>query len=204
MRSIVLQRLHPLYSTVHFRLSQFPDIASYIQRRERSANSDREDVTIKLAETDDFHQIVSTLDICVVAYKHGKIVHVRWAALSPLPAWGRYTVHLRSDEAYTYDSYTVPAFRRQDISSKTRVFLLRYLQQQGIRCTYSDTRLDNPNTQHGWEKYIREGHVRLLGLVTVTTRLGMTRCRFTAYTPDMRPLIARLFHTPLRQVRVAS
>jgi hypothetical protein len=115
MRSIVLQRLHPLYSTVHFRLSQFPDIASYIQRRERSANSDREDVTIKLAETDDFHQIVSTLDkyrassrisdrsargdICVVAYKHGKIVHVRWAALSPLPAWGRYTVHLRSDEA---------------------------------------------------------------------------------------------------------
>lgn len=217
---MIRSSLRTLYSKVHYFLNQIPNLEAYVQNRVKLANFDLEGVIVKIANPQDFDQIAETVDkfrdgtriaertgrgdLCVVAYKHGKIAHVRWAALSPLPSWGDYTVHLAPDEAYTYDGYTVPAFRRQGISSEARTFLITYLMQQGIRCTYSDIRVDNIHTQPMRIKRVREGRSRLLGVITVTTRLGWTRCTFTADTESTRSLIARLLHVPLQSVRIRS
>jgi GNAT superfamily N-acetyltransferase len=199
---------------------QIPDLHAYVTNRVRFANYDTEGVTIKLADAEDFHRLAATVDkfqgstriadrtgrgdICVVAYKYGALAHFRWAALNPIPAWGGHTVHLDSHEAYTYDGYTLPAFRWQGIGSEARIFLTTYLTQQGIRCAYSDTRTDNRNTQQARIKWIREGRARLLGVVTVAKWLGRIRCTFVADTADTRSLIARLFHLQLSTVRVRT
>jgi GNAT superfamily N-acetyltransferase len=199
---------------------QFPDLNAYVQNRVRLANYDLQGLTIKLADTDDFQQLANTVDkfrdssriaertrrgdVCVVAYKHGALAHARWAALSPIPAWGNYMVHLAPDEAYNYDSYTIPAFRRQGISSEAKVFLLAYLKQQGFRCTYGDSRMDNLDTQQTRIKKVREGRARVLGLIAVSTRLGWTRCTFFAETAATRPLVARLYRVPLQNIRIKS
>jgi ribosomal protein S18 acetylase RimI-like enzyme len=212
--------LQPLYSTVHYRLMQFPDLDAYIRIHERLAKYDRDGLTIKIAEAADFQQLTKFVDkfrtstriadrtgrgdVCVVAYKLGTLAHVRWAALTLRPVWGDYRVHLAPDEAYTYDTHTVPAFRRQGIASEARIFLMTYLAQQGIRCTYGDSRLDNRNTQQFWRKRVRDGRARLLGVIAVATRLGLTHCTFFAETAATRPLIARLFHIPMENVRIRS
>ena len=218
MRPPMPQLPQPLYSTVHYRLSQFPDIAAYIRRRERDIRSDLEGVTIKLAETEDFHQIANTLgkfrassriadrtgrgDVCVVAYKHGALAHVRWAARTPLPLneLGGRIIHLGCHDGWTYDSYTMPMFRRQGIASEARNFLISYLGQQGVRYIYSISRTDNVNVQPMRVKRIREGRVHMLGLITVTNLLGWIRCSFSAETADTRPLVAQLFHLPLQTI----
>jgi GNAT superfamily N-acetyltransferase len=183
-------------------------------------NYDLDEVAIKRADAADFQQIASTVakfhdfsritdrtgrgDVCVVAYKHGALAHVRWAAVTPIPALGGRTMHLDSHEAYMFDSYTVPAFRRQGIASEARAFLMTFLAQQGIRCMYTDSRLDNIHTQQRWIERIREGRQRLLGVITVTTQLGWTYCSFSAETAATRPLIARLYHVPLQRVHIRS
>jgi len=212
--------LQPLYSTVHYRLMQFPDFDAYIRIHERLAKYDREGLTFKVADVADFQLLTKIMDkfrtstriadrmgrgdVCVVAYKHGVLAHVRWAALTVKPVWGDYMVHLAPDEAYTYDTHTVPAFRRQGIASEARIFLMTYLAQQGIRCTYGDSRLDNRNTQQVWRKRVRDGRSRLLGVIAVASRLGQTHCTFFAETTTTLPLIARLFHIPMEKVRIRS
>jgi GNAT superfamily N-acetyltransferase len=216
------QILQTIHSTVHYRLNQFHDLDAFAQNRIRLSHYNREGVTVKMAGHQDFAQIAETLDkfrtstriidrtdrgdVCVVAYKHGALAHLRWAALTPmaLKEFGGRVVQLASDEAFTYDSYTVPAFRRQGISGEAKVFLLTYLKQQGIRCTYSFSRLDNRNTQQVWRKRIREGRVRILGVATVTTWLGRTRCTFAAETADTRLLIARLYGVSPQQIHIRS
>lgn len=216
----MLQFLQPLYSTARYYLSQYPDLEAFVQIHRQVTNYDREGLTIKLASAEDFHRLVATVDkfrdgsriaertrrgdVCVVAYKHGELAHFRWAALSPLSAWGDYTVHLAADEAYTYDAFTFSAFRRQGISSEAKAFLMTYLTQQGIRCAYTDSRLDNRNTQHIRSKRLREGRQRVLGVITVVTRLGRTRCRFDAETADTRPIIARLYSIPQETISIRS
>jgi hypothetical protein len=49
-------------------------------------------------------------------------------------------------------------------------------------------------------KRIREGRVRMLGLITVTNMLGWIRCNFSAETADTRSIVAQLFHLPLQTV----
>jgi GNAT superfamily N-acetyltransferase len=212
--------LQTLYSTVHYYFSQYHDLNAYIQNRIKLASYDHDGLTIKVAEATDFQQIANTFDkyhdssritvrtnrgdVCVVAYKHGAIAHVRWAAVTSIPFEGSVILNLDPDEAYTYDSYTVPAFRRQGIGSETKMFLLTYLKQQGIRYAYSDSRLDNVNTQQVWKKRVHEGRARILGVITVTTRLGRTRCTFVAETEETRPLLARLFHIPMQDIRIQS
>jgi GNAT superfamily N-acetyltransferase len=188
----MMQRVfQTLYSQSHYLFRQIPDFDAYIQNREQLTYYDLTGVTIKRAEAEDFHRLAATVhkfqgstriadrtrrgDVCVVAYKHGALAHVRWAAVTPIPAWGRYTIHLAPDEAYTYDSYTVPAFRRQGISSETRVFLIKHLAQQGIRRTYSDTRTDNIFTHQRQSRRLRKGREYILGVITVTTVLNWTR-----------------------------
>ncbi|UCH37425.1 MAG: hypothetical protein JSV76_07050 [Candidatus Bathyarchaeota archaeon] len=112
-------------------------------------------MTIKLARAEDFHRLATNLnkyrdgtriaqrtqrgDVCVVAYKYDALAHVRWAAVTPIPAWGKYVVHLASDEAYAYDGFTVAPFRRQGISSEAKAFLMEYLTKQEFRCAYTDS-----------------------------------------------------------------
>jgi ribosomal protein S18 acetylase RimI-like enzyme len=193
---------------------------AYIRNRVSLVNYNLEGVTINLAKTEDFQQIALIVDkfqdyaritertgrgdVCVVAYKYGILAHVRWAAITPLPYRGKYKLHLAPDEAYTYDAYTLPAFRRQGIGSEARVFLMDYLKQQGVRCAYTDSRVDNLHTQHNWRKRHREGRERVLGIITVATRFGMTQYTFTAESEDTRPIMARLFHVPQKDVRIHS
>ncbi|UCH37928.1 MAG: hypothetical protein JSV76_01820, partial [Candidatus Bathyarchaeota archaeon] len=129
--------LQSLFSTVRYRFSQFPDLDVYIKNRTRLANYNIEGLTIKRANMEDFQQLAKAVDkfqdfsrinerinrhdVCVVAYKNDVLAHVRWAALMPLPYRGHYTLQLEPDEAYLYDSYTVPRFRRQGIGSEARV-----------------------------------------------------------------------------------
>lgn len=214
------QLIQPLYSKSQFRLRNIPNIDTYIQNRVQLASYDLDDLTIKVAEASDFQQLTNTLDkfrrstriaertaredVCVVAYKHGALAHVRWAALKshrPCELEGQ-RVHLQPDEAWTFDAYTLPAFRRQGISSEAKIFLMKYLAQQGIRCTYSDSRIDNTNSEQSRIKKIREGRLRILGLITLMTLLGRTRCIFTTDTPAIRPLIARLFKIPIHTVQL--
>ncbi|UCH37201.1 MAG: hypothetical protein JSV76_05830 [Candidatus Bathyarchaeota archaeon] len=216
------QLLQSLHSTVYYRLNQFHDLDAFARNRIRLSHYDLEAVKVKIAGPRDFTQIAETLDkfrtstrivdrtdrgdICVVAYKHDALAHLRWASLTPMPLkeFGGRLVHLAPDEAFTYDSYTVPAFRRQGISGEAKVFLLSHLKQQGIRCTYSFSRLDNRNTQQVWRKRISEGRVRILGVATVTTRMGRKRCTFAAETTNTRPIIARLYDVPPQQVQIRS
>jgi hypothetical protein len=220
MGSIMPQLLQTLYSTVHHILWQTPDLKAAVQNRKRLPHYNLNGVTVKLAETEDFHQLTNTLDkfrtstritdrlargdICVVAYKHGNLAHACWAALTPLPAWDGHSVHLASDEAYTYDSYTLPTFRRQGIAGEAKAFQLTYLAQQGFRCAYTDTRIDNLNTQRGRKKWIREGRARILGMISIAKRFGQTRCMFSAETEDTRPLVARLYDIPPHHVQLRS
>lgn len=214
------QLLRTLYSTTYYFLNQIPDLDAYIQNRVRLASYDLDGVTIKRAEAADFQQLATTVDkfsessriaertgrgdVCVVAYQHGKLAHVRWVTFKPKTSWGGHRMHLAPHEAYSYDSYTVPTFRQQGISSEARVFSLRYLAQQGIRCVYADTRTDNIHMQQTQLKRVREGRIRILGVVIVNTRLGRTGCTFTADTEATRPLLARLFHIPLHTIRIRS
>jgi GNAT superfamily N-acetyltransferase len=214
------QLIRPLYSKSRFLLRHIPDLDTYIQNRVRLASYNLDNVTIKPAETADFHQLAKTVnkfrtstrivertergDICIVVYKHGALAHFRWVALKPFKPreLGDQLAHLQSDEAWTYDSYTLPAFRRQGISSEAKVFLMEYLAQQGIRRTYSDSRVDNIQAQQSRIKKVREGRLCILGVVTVTTQLGRTRCTFTADTEATRSLIARLFHVPFQAIPI--
>jgi GNAT superfamily N-acetyltransferase len=215
---MIRQLLQPLYTTMRCRLTQFPDFNAYIQTHRQTTKNNLDGVTVKLAEAADFEHIITTVDkyrdgkriaertargdICVVVYKHGALGHIRWIAVSPLPAWGGYTVHLAADEAYSYDSYTLPAFRRQGLASETRIFQMTYLEQQGVRYLYTDSRLDNIHTQRRWIERIHEGRQRHLGVATITTMLGWTRCTFTAETVATRQLLARLYNVPLQRIQI--
>jgi hypothetical protein len=209
-----------LYSTTHYRLSQIPDLKVYVQNRKPLASYDRTSLIIKQAKTSDFDRLAESIDkfrdgsrisariargdVCVVAYKHGTLASARWAALKPIPAWGGHTVHLAPDEAYTYDSYTLPAFRRQGISSETRIFLITLLDQLGICRTYSDSSLKNIHTQQSWRKRVREGRSRIIGVITVSTLLRRMKCEFSAETPATRPILARLYQVPISTIGIRS
>jgi GNAT superfamily N-acetyltransferase len=207
-----------LYSTKYYNFAQVPDLGAYIKNREQLANYDFDGLTIKLAETKDFYTLTQSVDkyrdgvritdrlargdVCVVAYKHGTLAHVRWGARTPIPLkeLGGRIIHLGCHDGWTYDSYTLPAFRRQGIASEARNFLINYLAQHGVQFIYSISRTDNVNVQPMRVKRIREGRVRMLGLITVTNLLGWVRCNFFAETAYTRPLIAQLFHLPLTTV----
>lgn len=212
------QLLQPLYTTARYRLTQFPDFHAYIQTHRQTTKNNLDVVTIKLAEAADFERITATVDkyregkqiaertargdVCVIAYKHGALGHIRWIALAPLPAWGGHTVHLDADEAYSYDSYTRPAFRRQGLASETRIFQMTYLAQQGVRYLYSDSHLNNIHTQRRWIERIHEGCQRHLGVTTITTMLGWTRCTFATETVATRQLLDRLYNVPLQRIQI--
>jgi GNAT superfamily N-acetyltransferase len=145
-------------------------------------------------------------DVCVIAYKYGALAHVRWAAQTPLPLKelsGR-VVHLTPHEAYTYDGYTLPMFRRQGIGSEARIFLITHLAQQGIHRAYAMTRTDNRYTSQSEDKRVREGRIRIIGLIVITTLLDQMRCTYSAATAATRFLLARLFQLPLHTVHVRN
>lgn len=216
------QLLQHLYSKVYFRFNQFPDLHTYVQNRVPLPNYNFEGVIVKVAEPSDFELLVETIDkfrdntritertnrgdVCVVVYKNGALAHFRWVALTPIPLkeFGGRVVHLAPDEAFTYDSYTLPAFRRQGLSSEAKIVLMKYLTKQGIRCAYSDGRLDNIHTQQVWRKRLREGRQRIIGMITIVTRFRQKYYTFTAETSETRSLIARLFNLQLEQIQVRS
>jgi hypothetical protein len=81
---------------------------------------------------------------------------------------------------------------------------MKCLTREGIRSTYSDIRTDNANMQRARIKWVCEGFVRILGVITISKRLAWTRYKFTARTAEVCPLMARLFHIAPEQIHVES
>jgi hypothetical protein len=79
--------MQKLYSTTYYNFGLVPDIGAYIKNREQLANYDFDDLTIKLADAEDFSLLAESVDkfrtstriadrtgrgdVCVVAYKPG-------------------------------------------------------------------------------------------------------------------------------------
>lgn len=85
-------------------------------------------------------------DLCFIAItEDGRVANSRWVATSRarIPELGRDLI-LRSNEAYIYDSYTHPDFRRCGVDGAVRRFVLSHLRSAGFQKAYSYVRGDNP------------------------------------------------------------
>jgi GNAT superfamily N-acetyltransferase len=72
-------------------------------------------------------------DRCFVASREGQIVGAIWTSTSyaSLDYLGR-RIPLAPDEAFTYDSFTLPHLRGQDIHTALEVRILRYFRDAGV------------------------------------------------------------------------
>jgi GNAT superfamily N-acetyltransferase len=208
------------YTKSEYFFSQIPNPKDWVDQFMHSSHLDRTGLTMKVAEKEDFSQLATHVekfrdstkiadrtargDICVVTYRDEALAHFRWAALSPIALSelnGR-TLHLKSDEAYTYDSYTLPAFRRRGVASETRRFLIAYLSQRGKNTIYSMTRTDNTRSSRG--KRDRQGVQRTFGLIRTTSLLGITSYHFYVTTSDDQQQFAKLFQIPPESVILST
>ena len=195
-------------------------IAFYVQKQSTPLNRNPERVTVKVADGDDFVQIATFVDkfrvstriaertqrgdVCVVVYSDGAVAHVRWAALIPLalPELNFTLLQLDPDEAYMYDGYTLPAFRRRGFAARARDCLITYLAHRGVTTIYRLSRTDNPWIYYSRMKQNREGRQRTLGVIRVSTLLGSTRCMFYSTTEAHRHVLTRLFNLSSTMVYV--
>jgi GNAT superfamily N-acetyltransferase len=207
-------------SSSEYHFTEIPDPRIWIDQFIHSSHLDRTGLIMKVAEKEDFNQLAKHVekfrdstrladrtargDVCIVTYRDEVLAHFRWAALSPIPLseLNGQILHLGDDEAYTYDSYTVPAFRRRGVASETRQFLITFLSQQGKNTIYSMTRTDNVRSSRS--KRDRQGVQRTFGLIRVISRLGRTTYRFYVTTTRDRQRLAKLFQIPLQNVILST
>jgi GNAT superfamily N-acetyltransferase len=132
-------------------------------------------------------------DVCVVAYVDGSLAHFHWVTFTPkLSGEDRVILHLGDNEAYTYDSYTLPAFRRRGIASIAKKTLLEFLIQRGIHSVYAMHRSDNVASSSAAVKRRRGGRSRTLGSFTITNFLGLLNVQFEADTSEDHRKLTRL------------
>jgi ribosomal protein S18 acetylase RimI-like enzyme len=84
-------------------------------------------------------------DYCVAGQTgNGKVVHTHWFSLNSgeVPELGQEFL-LNGDEAYLYDSYTIPAMRGQGIERAASEFTCTWLKYRGIRKGFAYVRSDN-------------------------------------------------------------
>lgn len=212
--------IRQVYSTVTYRLTARSNPQRYVDDAKRPPHWDRQGLTVKIADADDFDQLTRTIskfqhsnrlaertsrgDVCVMAYKQSALAHFRWIALTslPLPELDSTTLHLKPDEVYTYDSYTLPAFRRQGIAFASRTFLMTHFSQRGIRTFYSLGRYDNRLTQEHQVFREQHGGTGTIGTIRVRTLLGTKQYRFTGETQADGEQMTQLFRLHPSQVHV--
>ncbi len=87
-------------------------------------------------ETDpsDLRHRLEAGQLCFAVRHKGRIISASWVATGPV--WSGYLkceVRLAADEGYAYDSFTVPDFRNQSISSVRSAQMMPYLRDAGYR-----------------------------------------------------------------------
>ncbi len=186
-----------------------PDLELWINKFIHSPRWNLDGVELKIAETSDYARMTSEIgkfrtssriadritrgDVCVVAYVDKSLAHFHWATFtSNLSGEDLMTLHLSDNEAYTYDSYTRPAFRRRGIASVAKKHLLEYLIQRGIHSVYAMHKSDNVASSSAAVKRRRSGRSRTLGSITITNLLGLLDVQFEAETPEDHQKLTQL------------
>jgi hypothetical protein len=165
---------------------------------ERIANSRSElPVTISLLqphEADDyaaFYPSVTAATVrsrlerghqCFAARLEGVVVQAIWAATGTAPI--RYLdceIRLAPDEAYVYESYTVPALRRLKLSTTRSEMMIRYFREQSFSRLLALVMPENPGGVHAT---LRAGY-RPVGIVG-RVKVGPWRRDFCRMESDSR------------------
>lgn len=198
-----------IYSKERNFVTEIPDPELWVNKFVRSSRWNLEGLELKIAEASDYSRMTSEIekfrtstritdrvargDVCVVAYVDGSLAHFHWVTFTAeLLGEEQMALHLGEKEAYTYDSYTVPAFRRRGIASEAKKFLLTYLIQRGIQTVYAMHKSDNIASSGAAVKRRRRGRSRTIGSITITNLFGMLDFRFQADTREDHQKLTRL------------
>jgi hypothetical protein len=122
---------------------------------------------------------------CWVARSKGTIVHAIWAATGS--AWIRYLeceIRLAPDEAYIYESFTAPDFRRMNVNAARANVMMRYLRDHSFVRLLALVMPENPA---GMQATIGSGYhgAGVIGRVSV----GTWQRFFCRLVPGARPVI---------------
>jgi GNAT superfamily N-acetyltransferase len=216
-----MKLLNHYYSKRVFYLTQ-SNAATYV----KSAPSSRwnpDGITMKVADERDFTRLTRSADkfqhstriddrlrqgdLCVVAYVDDDLAHFRWMTGGnvEVPYIGaQLMMYMNSHEAYTYDAYTFPKYRRRGIGHEARRFLVKTAAQQGVTTLYATSELNNPFMSPTRAQRERKGRAKTLGTITVTAIGRMKRYQFHGPTTADRATIANLFRIPPDEVRPFS
>jgi ribosomal protein S18 acetylase RimI-like enzyme len=120
---------------------------------------------------------------CFIARHQGQIVHADWVMTGRV--WLAYLaceLPLAPDEVYSYDSFTTPEFRGQQIAPARSVYMQRAMREAGYRRVVTMTLPDN---QGAIRLHERAGYRRLgrIGYV----QLGPWRWQFCRIRRGARP-----------------
>jgi GNAT superfamily N-acetyltransferase len=213
-----MELLNRYYSKRVFYLT-VSDAATYV-KSVPSTRWNPDGVIIKVADERDFTRLACSADkfqhstriddrvcegdLCVVAYVNDDLAHFRWMTYGnvEVPFIGAQLVmYMNSHEAYTYDAYTFPKYRRRGIGHEARRFLVNTAAQQGVTTLYATSELKNPFMGPTRAQRERKGRAKTLGTITVTTIGRMKRYQFHGRTALDRATIATLFRILSDEVR---
>ena len=125
--------------------------------------------------------------LCWVARQQGALVHAIWSAT--VSAWIRYLdceIQLAPDEAYIYESYTVPALRRLNINTARSEVMTRYFREHSFSRLLALVMPENPA---GINATLRAGY-RRAGIIG-RMKAGPWRRDFCRLDPGVQPVILR-------------
>ncbi len=124
---------------------------------------------------------------CWVARWQGTMVHAIWAATGS--AWIRYLeceIRFAADEAYIYESYTTPAFRRLNINAARADVMMRYLRDHSFSRLLALVMPENPA---GMQATMSAGY-RAAGVIG-RVNIGSWQRHFSRLAPCGRPVILK-------------
>jgi ribosomal protein S18 acetylase RimI-like enzyme len=108
--------------------------------------------------------------VCVMAFKEEELAAHGWFSVEVDPVTERTYVPLAQDEAFIFDLFTLPSFRRQGIQSALLHHMLELIKERGYRRALSLVRVGNTASSNlheklGFQVVSRFAKVRVLGLV---------------------------------------
>lgn len=124
---------------------------------------------------------------CWIARCESALVHAIWVATGS--AWIRYVeceIRLAADEAYIYESYTVPACRRLNINAARADVMMRHLRDHSFTRLLALVMPENPA---GMQATISAGY-RAAGFIG-RVNIGPWQRHFSRLVADARPVILK-------------
>ena len=125
--------------------------------------------------------------LCFLARWQGALGHAVWAATGSVRvAYLNCGIELTGDEAYIYDSYTAPEFRRRGLTAARADAMLRYFRERSYVRVFSLVMPENPG---GIGSTLNAGYRRagVIGRVEI----GGWRRYFQRTAADVRPVVIR-------------